>query len=247
MLSEYTADFWAEYKTNYKVYDRAFKRLFSSFYPFDEDSRDIETVVENFQDSVYAHLLLNDKKYSELYRINVLDDSTYSMLDNYNVTETMQRTTTDSGSIVQGQRVDNSTVNTGAHTDSNSYTYGSTRTKTLNGVSPYDEEHQGSSGSHISVADMYDNNSSITEEESHTDSSSSTYGAQADTSQVTKGSQTDTTSNNGSENYTLTRVGNIGVQTPTDILDKHRTFWSAYEFYEYIFKEISSELLSIGG
>lgn len=247
LLSNYNSDFWTDYKSNYDKFDKIFKRLFASFYPLSDDYEDVESAVEDFVEDVFNHLLINDKKYSELYRINVLDDSTYSMLDNYNVTETMSRTTQDSGSATSGARTDTSTVNTGSHTDNNSLSYGATRTKTLNGVSPFDDAHLGSSGSHISVADMYDNTSSVTESESHTDTQGMTYGAQTDTSNVTKGAQTDSTTNNGSENYTLTRVGNIGVQTPTDILDKHKNFWSVFEFYNFIFMEIAKELLLIGG
>ncbi len=93
---------------------------------------------------------------------------------------------------------------------------------------------------------MYDNTSSATETDSHTDTNTIQYGAQTDSASVVKGAQSDATSNTGTESYTLTRVGNIGVQTPTDILDKHKNVWSKYEFYEFIFREIADALLMIG-
>lgn len=247
LLSNYNADFWADYRTNFGQYDFLFRRLFRSFvYFMQPQSNNISELVDDFRLEVKTHLLVNDKKYSELYRINVLDDSTYSMLDNYNVTETLNRSTSENGTVNSGQRTDTSSNTSGAHTDSNSAVMGATKTKTLNGISPYNEEHQGSSGTHISIADMYDNTSSATETDSHTDTNTIQYGAQTDSASVVKGAQSDTTSNTGTESYTLTRVGNIGVQTPTDILDKHKNFWTKFEFYEFIFREIADALLMIG-
>lgn len=59
------------------------------------------------------------------------------------------------------------------------------------------------------------------------------------------GAREDTTTGSGTEKYTLTRKGNIGVQTATDMLRKHNDFWKPYEFYDMIFKDICKELLII--
>ena len=59
---------------------------------------------------------------------------------------------------------------------------------------------------------------------------------------MTIGSQT----NSGTENYTLTRKGNIGVTAATDVMQKHVDFWSKFNFYHYVFGVIAKELLTVG-
>ena len=210
LLSDYTADFWADYKTNYIRYDKLFCRLYRSwFYFLQEHDETIAQITTNFTADVYAHLLLNEKKYSELYRINVVDDTKYSLLDNYDMTESMDRDTTSNNTNTYGQRTDQD--NTGAQ--SNSLT---------NTVAPY--------------------NNSAFQNDNKTEES---LGARQDSH--VKGSQSDTLNNTGTEDYTLHRYGNIGVATATDMMDKARKFWTVWEFYEMIFRDIARELLMIGG
>ena len=80
---------------------------------------------------------------------------------------------------------------------------------------------------------------------SRLDSTSFTEGQQLDSSSSTKGQQIDDLNRTYTEDYTLHRVGNIGVQTVSDMLGKHIKLWSLWEFYEYIFKEICKDLLLI--
>lgn len=49
-----------------------------------------------------------------------------------------------------------------------------------------------------------------------------------------------------SDAWTLTRKGNIGVQTAGDILRIHSEFWKSYKFMEMIFNDICAQLLMIG-
>lgn len=144
MLSEYPADFWAGYRANYQRFDRYFMKLFTSWFPIEQDySEGVESIQQDFAYDVYAHLMANDKRYSELYRVNVIqDDAAYSLTNNVDYTETTQRisnrdiefnkgseTDTETNSRTKGQEVDsesNSRVK-GSETDSesNSRTYGS--------------------------------------------------------------------------------------------------------------------------
>jgi len=108
LLSDYTAEFWSEYLQNFARYDRVFNRLYRGFYYFNQDANSTAQLVQpEFTEDVYGLLLMNQKKYSELYRIHVVNDNTYSMLDNYDVTETREgetaRTITDS----YGQKIQN--------------------------------------------------------------------------------------------------------------------------------------------
>lgn len=210
LLSDYSADFWSDYITNYQVYDKLFCRLYRSwFYFLQEHDQTIAEITTDFTEDVYAHLMLNEKKYSELYRIQVIDDDKYSLLDNYDMTESMDRDTTSNNTNTYGSRTDGDTI--GAQTN--------TQTRK---VAPFDSS-------------TFNNESEVTE------------GMGARTDSHTKGQQLDTLNNTGSEDYTLHRYGNIGVATATDMMDKARKFWTPWQFYEMIFRDIARELLMIGG
>lgn len=216
LLSKYPATFWADYVANYKHYDLLFRRLYRSFKYFlqyDEDT--LSDITKNFTDDVYNHLLINDKKYSELYRVNMVDDEKYHILDNYDITETMAKKTTG-----------DTTLNTGARTDTNTsdYTQGSQSNTTTSGVEGF-------------------NSTSF----QNSDEEKQSIGQRNDTSTntINLGAQTNTSNENGTEDYTLTRKGNIGVQTATDILQRHYEFWKPYEFYTMIFGDIAKELLIV--
>lgn len=210
LLSGYAADFWKEYRDNYQRYDNLFCRYFRSWWYFlQEHDEDISDIVNNFVIDVYSHLMINDKKYSELYRIHVVDDEKYSLLDNYDMTEEMDRDTTSNNTNNYGARTDGDTI--GAQSN--------TQTRT---VAPFDSS-------------TFNNESQVSE----------SLGARSDGH--TKGAQEDTLNNTGTEDYTLHRYGNIGVATATDMMDKARKFWTVWEFYEMIFRDIARELLMIGG
>ena len=90
MLSNFAgdqdADFWAEYRTNYARYDSVFNRMFNSFFYFmqlEDDS--VDEVSDQFRTEVYNHLLMNKKKYEELYRVQVIPDDDYSLINNYDI------------------------------------------------------------------------------------------------------------------------------------------------------------------
>lgn len=106
----------------------------------------------------------------------------------------------------------------GARTDGD--TIGSQTNTTESDVSPYDNENFYNEGKITNV-----------------------FGARTDSH--TKGSQIDALNNTGTEDYTMTRRGNIGVQTGTEMLEKHNRYWDKYKFYEYIFACICADLLLV--
>ena len=60
----------------------------------------------------------------------------------------------------------------------------------------------------------------------------------------TDGERTDTYD---SDEWTLTRKGNIGVQTAADILRLHTHYWTeTYKFFNLIFDDIAKQLLMVG-
>lgn len=214
LLSSYPAAFWEEYRDNTRRYDSLFERLYKTFVYYDQDDdATIEEVYDDFVYQVYNHLLVNDKKYSELFRINVIDDTNYSLTNNYDMTEIMARNTDNQSATTTGQR-----------TDINDSRIGSQNIGTVNKVTGYNSNNENTSTS-----------------------GTSSNGTREDITQFTKGQETDTSRELGNEQYTLTRKGNIGVMTATDMLDKHNKFWSIWDFYSMIFGDICKELLKLGG
>lgn len=70
---------------------------------------------------------------------------------------------------------------------------------------------------------------------SHTDTigqHSDTYGQRIDTSE--------------DDAHTVTKKGNIGVQTASDVAERFISMWSKYKYMELIFEDICKELLMIG-
>lgn len=122
MLSGYTADFWAPYRNNYAYYDRIFKKKYASFFPYDQTG-DVEDVAEDFSEDVKAWLMMNDKRYSELYRINTItDDEKYSLTDNVYEHEIIEKDTETAGTNIKGsETITDATVNAyGQQSDSES-------------------------------------------------------------------------------------------------------------------------------
>lgn len=286
LLSNYSSDFWSEYSSNHTYYDRLFRRMFSAFRYFDQipisnfqvlESEDIEEVRNNFIDAVYDHLLANDKKYSELYRVSLLTDEENPIVKNYDITETKESKATKSGEDIEGQRTDTGSSSRaayqdgdtkvygatykeieeglGAHTDSTNVTYGEQVNNKESGIAGFNsnsfsddrsvDETIGERQDISSETHSARINTKTEEENTHTDTDTISHGARSETTQNVKGSQTDTFEHSLTEEYTLTRSGNIGVETVSEMIKKHNEVWSAYEFYTYIFKEICADLLLI--
>ena len=234
LLSTYSGDFWNEYIQNHKEYDRLFMRMFKSFIYFLQDGTEsIDDVLTNFIEDVKTHLMVNSKKYSELYRTYIVTDDDYMLLDNYNVKETMNKQNSYEGSNVLGERNDVTNDTIGAVTTNTTSTIGEQSNSEIKKVSPYDSNtFNNESGTDSNFGTRSDSGNTTTNE--HTDNLT-----------FTKGQQTDSHSNNSTESYELTRKGNIGVQTGADMLKKHNSFWTPYEFYTMIFKDICKELLLV--
>ena len=234
MLSDYPSDFWAEYRINYDKYDKVFDRMFMSFkYCFQNEEEDVVDIANNFREDVYNHLLMNDKKYSELFRVQVIPDTNYSLTDNYDVTETMDKNISDNNDNTYGARTDSIEETEGSRTESTSETEGSRTDDTTHKVAPYDS------------SDFNNNTKDTLDKGQQINSGSLTKGQQINETETTKGSQIDNLERTYEEDYTLHRKGNIGVMTVSDMLKKHKDFWDMWSFYEYIFKNICKELLLI--
>lgn len=119
---------------------------------------------------------------------------------------------------------DQSAVITGQRTDVNNVEIGNQKQSNVNKVTAFNSN-----------------------DENTRDTQSSEIGSRNDVTQFTKGQETDTTRGTGSEVYTLTRKGNIGVQTGADILMGFDKAMPVFDFYSKIFAEICENFLLIGG
>lgn len=278
LLSDYSGSFWEFYITNHVRLDALFRQMFVSFtYFLQSDDEDLPTVTDNFIDAVYNHLLINHKKYEELYRVEVLADINYDFNKNYNVTESSSRTTSgthsdtigsrsDSSSVTYGQRTDETTKIMGQRSDSTSDTKGSRSDSTTLNKGTHEDTHEHDVSpddsedfyNHRKDTDNYGAAQDTTQftEGSQTDSSSFTKGAETDTDTLVKGSETDTSTatkgqqlnsgtNSGTDTYAMTKSGIVGNITPAKLIEQHTNYWKFYNFYKYIFQQISEELLMV--
>lgn len=267
MLSDYNADFWTGYVSNYNYFDRRFKKLYTSWYPFDQDTKEgRQYVADEFRADVYAHLMANDKRYSELYRINVIQDNdAYSLTNNVDYTEEYSeeshldreftkgtQTDGDTGFIAHGQQtVDedkSKTIGQQINDEDISRSYGQHTTTDTKSVSAFNasgyspsEQNSRNDDAHTDTED----NTYTLGAHTDTEDNSVTYGSHRDDTgnTHTEGARTDTTGDDGTKEYTLHKVGNMGVQTVDDMLKKHWDNWSLFDFYGFIFAEISRDLL----
>ena len=207
-----TADFWVIYTTENEAIDRYFDRLYKSYYFFDQATNaTADVVLADFKNAIRELFLMNLKKYTELYRVNEVDDDDYSIIDNYDVTESREGSNNKRIIDSFGQRVGTSNFVTGQQTN--------TETDT---VAPYDSEE-------------FNNREQIT----------NVRGQRTDTSANTLNPYTDNHTLNGSDEYTMTKKGNIGVQTQSEVMQKHVDFWKGFSFYKQLFDDICAEYLLI--
>ena len=239
LLSNYEAPFWSEYVSDFSNYDRVFNRLYKSFeYFLQEEDDSVSECRSNFTEDVKCLLIANSKKYSELYRTYKIDDSIYSLTDNYDVTETYSgnklttiesrlggRTDNTKTSDVIGSKTDSientdiigainntETMNNGAKNTNENTTYGAKNTNenTIYG--------SGSSETVGEVSPMdsnmfYNNNKNSTTTSEKTDSKQITNAAFTDSKQTTYSTFTDSkTINEAERTNTSNNVVNSGEQ-----------------------------------
>lgn len=119
-----------------------------------------------------------------------------------------------------------SAMKNGQRTDINDYTQGSQTTEDVNKVTGWNSN----------------------DENTNTSLKTGT-GSRNDITQFTQGAQESTSNSQGTEDYTLTRKGNIGVMTSSDIAKKFMDFVNddLFLFYNTIFDDIARTYLQIDG
>lgn len=260
-----TTDFWKPYRDNFPYFDRLYMKKYRSWFPMDQEG-DIEEIAVDFAYDVKSWLMINEKRYSELYRIQTItDDEKYSLTDNVYEHEVIDKDTSSSGSNVKGQEtITDTTVNQyGQQSDSESKsasfaqktidediskTYGTATKTTENGTSAFNESGYSDTDRSVETdATRTDTEDNTVTHGSHTDTETNSYthGTHTDNLGNTRidGQRTDTSTGTGSEDVERTRSGNIGVRTVDEMLNIHKDMWVDFSFYEMIFAEITRELL----
>ena len=222
MLSEYDADFWKGYKSNYQYFDRLFMKRFTSWYPFDQDPVDgLASIQQDFTFDVYSHLLANDKRYSELWRVNVIpDNEAYSLTNNVDYTETYSET--------NGRDI---TFNKGAETDTEDLEHvkgSQTNTEDLSRVKGSQTDTEDLEFVKGSETDTEDLSKTLGEHETETKNSTSAYNSSTfepvDKTEVDDKEHTDTEDNSrtfGERTDTEDNSRTYGERTDTE--DNSRT------------------------
>ena len=258
-------DFWEPYRNNHEFFDRIFMKKYRSWFPMDQEGT-LAEVSEEFAYDVWAWLKINDKRYSELYRIqNITDDEKYSLTDNVYEHEIIDRDTSSSGSNIKGSETitdtarnqygqqsdsESKSLSRGQQSDSESISksFGAA-TKTIESATSAENESEYSNTDRTVESDAArtdgETNSYTHGSRSDSESNSYTHGSHTDdlTNTRVDGQRTDTSSGSGTEDVERTRSGNIGVRTVDEMLNIHKDMWVDFSFYEMIFAEIARELL----
>ena len=210
LLSNYSSAFWQEYVANFSEFDNLFKTLYKTFCYFDqEEDENILEVTNNFIEIVKNWLLANDKRYNELWRVNVVNDSKYGILDDVDMTENYQ-----------GLNTMASATKEGARTDVRDFTEGGQNYENQNRISAFNTNDYASKNSVKNAT-----------------------GTRNDVTEYTKGEMDSTYARNTGDQHLLTRTGNNGVRTKTEIMEKHSNYWKRYNFYMFVFSEIQEQFL----
>ena len=258
LLSNYDAEWWAEYVTNHTLYDSQFARMFKTFFYFNQsdfEDEPIADVTADFVESVKIHLMMNAEKYRQLWRVLSVPDDQNELYENVNGTETTTVTfgkkteyaragKTDTHETSNDAYTDTTESNANAYSDVTSDEKGKTHGKTDHSVAPYDSNAASLESSDDTTSDAYTDKSTLNAG-ARSGNASTSYGETHSTVSDIYGAHTDSDTDSGTETTEYKRRGNIGVTTVSGMLRQHKGFWTSWEFYEYIFKAIAKDLLLV--
>lgn len=246
-------DFWDEvYEAASAEYDREFARRYKNFLYFDFlEAETTSDALTNFKADVLSILTFNKKRYEEMYRVFCVTDEDDPLTYNYDMVETTgaQHTETEYGATSQTKGQETFTKGQETFTKGEELLTKGSQSNTVGGttnthsVAPYN------------VQTLTPESSDEVSQQSNTEGQRiDTEGQRIDTNsqrQDTNSARTDTalahTDQTDSDEWTLTRRGNIGVQTASDMLRLHTQYWTEqYKFMQLIFDDIAAQLLLIG-
>jgi len=239
MLSTYGSDFWKPYRDNFNYFDRLFMKKYRSWFPMDQEG-DLEEVSKDFTFDVYAWMLTQEKRYSELYRIlEIQDDDKYSLTDNVFEVETIEEEGSHSSEFNKGAQTDTEDLERVKGQEQidvdATNTIGSTGKTITNSVSAYNDSNFSNSDKSVEADDSRQDiidQTTVEGQRTDTEDNSRTYGTRKDTDE-----------GSDSKSITRNRSGNIGVKTVVQMLGEQWETWGIMDFYSLVFSEITRELL----
>lgn len=161
LLSDFDAEWWSEYVTNYALFDKFYMHLYKTFEYYNQIPNETDEDVQyNFTLDVYTLLMKNNKKYTELWRIATIpDNDAYELTNNYDIHETYSGSNTGASSAVTGQRTDITYDNIGSQNSSGlnkitGWDSGSENTKDSNvgSIGTREDTHQFTKGQETDTA-----------------------------------------------------------------------------------------------
>lgn len=111
--------FWSEYNLHSDMYDSLFCRMFKTWRYFNQDidgTNAIADVTNDFISAVNAHLAINDKKYTMLYRVHTETDN-MNIMNDIVLSETNEGSKYVDAQITSGAREDGTSRTSGARSD----------------------------------------------------------------------------------------------------------------------------------
>lgn len=265
LLGNGSYDFWLPYVANNSIFDRFFRDKFLSWFywlDFPENSTPAD-IYNDFVEAIASHLSINAKRYSELYRVQILAADAYDIVNNYDLTETHtnnhssttsdiygERTDTNSTASTEGAREDSTSTTTtdGARSDSGSTTVGSATNTSEKEISGFNSSDYSDADKQTDIFGAHTDTTSVSKgAQTNTNDTTLNKGAQNNSTSAStvKGSETDSHTASGTESINIRRTGNIGVQTAADVIGGHIELWDSFNFYGKIFDEIAKEYLSL--
>lgn len=210
-------DFWEPYEANYQEFDRYFYQKFRAFEVIQEypNGTPVADMLADWKQIIDAHLFINQKRYSELYRVQVLPDNAYDIVNNYDLHETAQRKNTGTQTDAIGGRQDSTQRGAG----STSTQYGAKSESTQYGAR--NDQNVYGSRTDTNSTTLGQQTSDSTQQRSAFNSSapqtvaagSIANGSRQDSASLTTGSHTDTASIGG---HTDTRTEQARTDTTTE-------------------------------
>lgn len=118
LLSDFSGEFWKDYRDNYTIYDRFFRTRYKSFYYFDQDiSADISVNVDEFREDINAFLYTNRRNYADLYALYINDVTLDNVALGSTVIERKKGDNTHESENEYGERNDTVTATKGSFHD----------------------------------------------------------------------------------------------------------------------------------
>lgn len=218
-------DFWDDiYPDNSAAYDREFARRYAGFMYYDFlEAKEKADAISDLKADVLSILTINQKKYAEMYRIFLLSDEDMPITYNYDMTETTgaQHSEVEYGATSATKGQETYTKGQQENTDG--------QLTNSHNVAPYNQTTAVLESSDVKSAQTYTDGQRIDTNSTRTD---------------TTLAHTDSTD---SDEWTLTRRGNIGTQTAADVAESFRKFFdNSFKFMLMIYEDIAKQLLMIG-